>query len=141
VTGPLLEAALALAGAGCSVVPARPDGSKAPATEWRWYQKQRPATGQVEAWLGNGTYDGFGVICGAVSGGLEMLEFEGRAVAAELYARYIGLLADHGLGELWQQITTATPKSPPAAACTSCTASPARLAGTRNWPATPPGMS
>ena len=102
----LLDAAAAFADAGCSVVPASADGSKAPAGNWLLYQSQRPAIGQVRAWLGNGTYDGFGLVCGAVSGGLEMLELEGRAVTGGVLTAYRDLLGDHGLGALWERVAS-----------------------------------
>lgn len=99
----LVDAAVAFAAAGCAVVPAKAGGSKAPADFWKQWQLERPSAGQVIAWLTNGGYDGFGVVCGAVSGQLEMLEMEGRAVAAGIPARYMALLADHGLLPVWQR--------------------------------------
>lgn len=104
MTGSLLDAALALHHAGCCVVPARADGSKAPAAYWKQYQHAQPADHEITAWLANGTYDGFGIICGAVSASLEMLEFEGRAVELKLHAAYGNKLADHGFSALWQRI-------------------------------------
>lgn len=104
VTAELLAAALALHEAGCCVVPARPDGTKAPAALWKQYQAQRPATEQIRAWLSNDTYDGFGIICGTVSASLEMLEFEGRAVSDRLHVSYSETLDAHGLLPLWQRI-------------------------------------
>jgi hypothetical protein len=102
----LLDAALAFADAGCSVVPAAADGSKAPAGKWQRWQAERPDTAQLTHWLSNGAYDGFGVVCGAVSGGLEMLELEGRAVASGVHIAYRDALVGHGLDGLWQRIVT-----------------------------------
>jgi Bifunctional DNA primase/polymerase, N-terminal/Protein of unknown function (DUF3987) len=101
----ILATALAFCDAGYAVVPARADGSKAPAGSWERYQAELPPREQVAAWLGNGTYDGFGLVCGAVSGGLEMLELEGRAIAVGVHAAYRDALAAHGLSELWQRIS------------------------------------
>jgi len=101
----LLDTALAFRDAGYAVVPARADGSKAPAGIWEKYQSELPAHKQVDAWLANGTYDGFGLVCGAVSGGLEMLELEGRAITAGIHVAYRDALTDHGLGDLWQRIS------------------------------------
>src|SRR5690606_7746500 len=75
----LLAAALQLEAAGYSVVPARPDGSKAPIGTWRQYMDTRPSRADLTAWLADGDYDGIGIVCGAISGNLEMLELEGRA--------------------------------------------------------------
>jgi hypothetical protein len=110
----ILDAALAFTEAGCSVVPAMADGSKAPAGKWERWQAERPAAAQVTEWLGNGRYDGFGVVCGAVSRGLEMLELEGRAVASGVHVAYRDALADHGLGELWRRIVTGYAETSPA---------------------------
>lgn len=101
-----LTAALSLDHAGLCVVPARADGSKAPEGFWKAYQAQRPSARQLHMWFAqSGEYDGLGVICGAVSGQLEMLEFEGRAMAEGVYDAWRGALADHGLTQLWKRIT------------------------------------
>lgn len=77
----LYDFALAAHDAGLSVIPITANGSKAPAIAWKEYQEHRASEDQLQAWFGiDCTYDGFAVICGAVSGGLEMLELEGRAV-------------------------------------------------------------
>ena len=74
---PVKAAALAWVDAGCSVIPIRGDGSKAPNGPWKAAQTVRAARDVVTGWLGQG---GIGVVCGAVSGHLEMFELEGRAV-------------------------------------------------------------
>ncbi|MGA5764495.1 phage/plasmid primase, P4 family [Nonomuraea bangladeshensis] len=102
----LLQAALHLHDAGLSVLPAAADGSKRPATPWKPYQQARPTRQQVEDWFTPGQHQGLGVVCGAVSGNLEMLEFEGRAVAENVLGD-VGQLAEaSGLGDLWQRVTT-----------------------------------
>lgn len=101
----LLEQALAFEAAGCSVIPTRTDGSKAPAAFWKPYQTRRATPDELARWLQGGAYDGIGVICGQISGGLEMLELEGRALADNILGQLAGALADHGLDELWQRIT------------------------------------
>jgi len=78
--------ALQLAKEEISVVPVATDGSKRPAPfSWRQYQDERPTPQQLMEWFGGGTQQGVGAICGAVSGNLEMLELEGRAVAAQIH--------------------------------------------------------
>lgn len=103
---PLLHAALALHDAGCAVVPARADGTKAPAGLWKNHQHQRPEREHVAAWLTSGEFDGFGIITGAVSGNLEMLELEGRATKVGLGAEVADLADNSGLGELWEKVTS-----------------------------------
>jgi putative DNA primase/helicase len=100
----VLETALAWHQHNCAVVPARADGTKAPAAYWKRYITQRPTLNEILGWF---TTDqpGLGLVCGAVSGGLEMLELEGRAVAEGAIAEITTMLIDAGLGELWIRLT------------------------------------
>ena len=96
----LTDAALAFHDAGCCVIPARNDGSKAPAVDWKPYMAARPTRDQVATWAAS--HDGIGLVCGAVSGQLEMFELEGRAMST--LTGLAGLLADHGLAGLWARL-------------------------------------
>lgn len=100
----LRDAAHAFAAVGCSVVPARPDGTKAPAAFWKQYQQRRPTTDELHDWLDSGQYDGIGLICGTVSGNLEMLELEGRAVVEGLVQQLQTALTDDGFSDLWTRL-------------------------------------
>jgi hypothetical protein len=102
----LITAAYAFEAAGCSVVPTRADASKAPAAEWTQYQQTRATRQRLDRWLRNGAHDGIGVIMGAVSGGMEMWEAEGRAVQEGYLERLAEALNDHGLTDLWHRITS-----------------------------------
>lgn len=62
---------------GYCVVPTHEDGGKRPFGLWKEYQAQRPTWEQLETWLRSGRYTGIGVITGAASGGVEMIEIEG----------------------------------------------------------------
>jgi hypothetical protein len=98
-------AALQLTKEGISVVPVSVDGSKKPAPfTWRKYQEERPTTQELIDWFGKGTQQGVGAICGGVSGNLEMLELEGRAVAAQIHIQAKDMAENSGLGDLWQKI-------------------------------------
>ena len=102
----LLATAQAFAQAGCCVIPTKPDGSKAPAFQWKEYQHHHPTADQLHTWFSpvndRGMFDGLGLVCGSVSGGLEMLELEGRA--EHLGEQLRQLLTDHGSAELWTRI-------------------------------------
>jgi putative DNA primase/helicase len=98
----LRTAALSFHDVGIAVLPVRGDGTKAPAVPWRPYQQNPPTRDQVTDWATN--HAGIGVITGAVSGGLEMLELEGRAVDEGLLTTLTQLTAAAGLGDLWQQL-------------------------------------
>jgi hypothetical protein len=73
----MLAASLDAYDAGLCVVRAATDGTKKPVGYWQRWQQQRPTREQVIAWFSAG-HAGMGAICGAVSGGLEMFELEGR---------------------------------------------------------------
>ncbi|WP_192808700.1 phage/plasmid primase, P4 family [Actinomadura montaniterrae] len=109
----LYEAAQAFAANGFSVVPARADGTKAPISAWKIYQTERPTAEQVNAWFATEAPQGIGVVTGAVSGGLEMLEFEGRAVREGFVQRLADAFEDHGLGELWRRLVNGYLESTP----------------------------
>jgi len=102
--GEVLQAALDFHDAGVSVIPAREDGSKAPITNWKQYQVTRADREQLQAWFaGNAT--GIGIVTGAVSGNLEMLELEGRAVNGGLLDEAKEIAINSGLGDLWDVIS------------------------------------
>lgn len=84
----VLDAALSAHDAGLCVLRVHPDGTKRPVGSWTAYQQKRPDRSTVESWFGSG-HPGVGLVCGAVSGGLEMLEFEGRAVAEGVLTEFL----------------------------------------------------
>lgn len=91
---------------GATPIPVRPDGTKAPAvTSWRDWQDRQPELGEVITAF-QVDHDGLGLVCGQASGGLELLELEGRAVTAGLVGQLAQTFTDHGLEELWQRIDT-----------------------------------
>ncbi|MGI5178654.1 AAA family ATPase [Dactylosporangium sp. CA-152071] len=98
------DAATAWRAAGVSVVPTRLDGSKAPMGTWKKYITDLPTEQDVAAWFGQG-HPGLGLVCGQVSGGLEMLELEGRAVAGGQLDRLIEMVTAAGLDEVWTRLT------------------------------------
>ncbi|MGW9437981.1 phage/plasmid primase, P4 family, partial [Streptomyces sp. NPDC055607] len=87
------------------VVAVRTDGSKHPLGKWKAYQATRASEAQIRAWFTHG-HPGVGIICGAASGGLEMLELEGRAVDEGVLEKLTEILSGSGLAELWQRIAT-----------------------------------
>ena len=104
-TNPHLKAALEFAAAGCSVVPTRADGSKAPIGSWKRYQSERANALQIASWYSDQKMTGVGIVTGKVSGNLEMLELEGKAVAAGLLERAKEIAFETGMGSLWELIT------------------------------------
>jgi hypothetical protein len=94
----VLDEALAAWDAGLCVIRVHADGSKAPIGKWKHYYEEctRPDRDTVERWF-KGGHEGIGVLCGATSGGLEMLEFEGRAVAEGMLDKWFEQCRDNGL--------------------------------------------
>lgn len=105
MTEEILATALAWHDAGFCVLPARADGSKAPGVStWMKYQHETPPRQLVEAWF-SVDREGIGLVCGAISGNLEMLELEGRAVAGGALADLAALIESTGLADLWIRVT------------------------------------
>lgn len=81
--------------AGISVVPILPDGSKRPALSWRRYQHRRPTVNELTRWFPHSDY-GIAFIMGAVSGGLEALDFD----TCEVYQLWRERMHEGGWGTL-----------------------------------------
>lgn len=92
------RAALVAYKAGLCVVPPREDGSKRPQGQWEHWQTERPSAEQMRSWYGPCT--GMGLVCGAVSGSLEMFEFEKQ----HTYQVYCDTGEAIGLGELIERV-------------------------------------
>jgi putative DNA primase/helicase len=61
-----------------SVIPLRLDGSKSPAIpSWKSFQSEMPTDQQIRQWWQKSL--GMGVICGVISGGLEVMDFDKQA--------------------------------------------------------------
>lgn len=97
------DAALAAWECGLSVLPPREDGSKAPLGAWKQYQERRATRAEILAWYGeNGQCrrSGLGLVCGSISGGLELFEFD----CSVTYRRFKEAATSLGLGELVKRI-------------------------------------
>jgi putative DNA primase/helicase len=110
---PQFTEAIAWYEAGYMPLPLKIDGSKAPAVKtWTDYQQQRPPLDEVLK-LFRIDSDGIGLLCGAVSGGLEMLEFEGRAVREGHNAKIEDAFRAYNLSELYYRIIEGYAESTP----------------------------
>ncbi len=101
-TATLADTARAWHARGYTPLPLRTDGSKAPAIAWKTYQ--HGITDAELATLFQRDTDGLGLLCGAASGQLEMLELEGRAVREGVLPRLIQAMDDHEQRPLWDRI-------------------------------------
>jgi hypothetical protein len=75
-----LDAALAYHQAGLCVIPL--NGKHPALGSWKQYQEQRPTEADIRRWAGEGLLQNLGIVCGAVSGNLIVLDFDGLAAYA-----------------------------------------------------------
>lgn len=108
----LLAAALDMANTGLCVIPTKPDGTKSPAVNWTDYQTTHPTEDQIINWFTDGHYDGLGVVTGATSGNLEMLEFEGRAINEGILDQWVEIMVASGLADLRKHLRGWVERSP-----------------------------
>lgn len=109
-TRTILDAALEAHDAGLCVIRAQADTSKAPlgrgrSPKWEKFAtgEDRPTRDDLVTWFGSG-HPGMGLVCGAPSGGLEMFEFEGRAVTEGLATRFIDACVAAGLEQVVDRV-------------------------------------
>jgi hypothetical protein len=100
------DAALEAYDAGLCVIRAAGDGTKKPLGEWKQWQEERPQRAQVQQWFDDEDHRGMGIVCGRVSGDLEMLEFEGRAVDEGVVAAFRERMQLAGIFDLWAHIAS-----------------------------------
>lgn len=106
-TPDLRASARELHDAGLCVLPVKADGSKAPdLRSWTPYKVHRSTPAEHDDWFGDGRRAGIGIVTGAVSGNIELIEFEGLAIREGLLDEVTELAVNSGLGELWQAVTT-----------------------------------
>ncbi len=103
-----LPKALAYRAAGLSVVPVRCDGSKAPACRWEPYQREPASEAQIRKWFGGAKPPGVAVVGGAVSGGLECLDFD--AEADSVFPAWCALVEAEAPGLVARLSVARTPK-------------------------------
>lgn len=97
----ITDAALTWHNAGCCVIPAQT--GKRPSFDWKEFQGKRPTELMLQEWYTRPGL-GVGIICGAISGGLEMLELEGRATTGEHFDKILAATTERGIDWLWDQL-------------------------------------
>jgi hypothetical protein len=76
-----LEAALHYRACGLSVIPIPPDGTRKP-KPWKEFQSRIATLDQIQQWFADGR-QGVGIVGGAVSGGLEIIDLESEEIATK----------------------------------------------------------
>lgn len=93
--------------AGLCPLPVKADGTKAPdVSSWTPYKVTRSTPAEHDRWFADGRRTGIGVVTGAVSGNIELIEFEGLAVREGVLDEVAELAHNSGLGGLWEAVTT-----------------------------------
>ena len=111
----VINAAGAAWRSGISVVPVREDGSKRPDLQaWAEYQERRPTVDELVGWYGKRTAPlgrtGVGWVMGAVSGGMECLDFDDATGLDEFAARALEFGCDDLLGRVMDGYLEFTPR-------------------------------
>lgn len=89
----MLELARGYRDAGISVIPIRVDGSKAPAVAtWKPFQSRLATDAELQAWFQRPA--GIALVCGRVSGGLEVIDFDDGSVFPAWRAATMALAAN-----------------------------------------------
>lgn len=104
MTSAHLDGALAWHKAGMSIIPVLADGTKRPQLKWEQYQNERATYEQVKQWFTTSPNSGVGIVCGKVSGNLEMLELEARANDGETHSLLVEAMEEAGLGDWWANL-------------------------------------
>ena len=87
--------------AGLCVMPPKQDGSKRPYTgTWEKYQDAPPTIEELRAWYKGGILTGIGYICGKVSGNMEVMDFDEKAI----YQTYKESAEKAGMSDLLEKI-------------------------------------
>jgi putative DNA primase/helicase len=102
-----LDGALAWWDAGMCVIPARSDGSKRPVHEWKSFMGVRPPRGMVANWYTERPDWGVGIVCGQISGNLEMLEIEAARMDSASHDRIRDAMDAQGddVSDMWSALT------------------------------------
>jgi len=87
---PLYSAAVRYVEVGLSVIPTDPR-TKAPIIPWKDYQTRPPTAEELASWFITKRSRGLGIVCGAVSGRLEILDFDHNAA---LYKPWMDFVED-----------------------------------------------
>jgi len=78
----IFETARQYAGSGLCVIPIRADGSKRPALDaWKEFEQRTPNADELQRWFGRQQRIGLGIVCGQVSGNLEVIDIDDTEIA------------------------------------------------------------
>lgn len=109
----LAEVAKTWLAAGVSVIPILAKANKKPAIRWKEFTARAATLDEAQEWWGNGHPWGIALICGAVSGNLEMTEIEGRAVDGDSLTAIANACDVLDCGDVWDLLVNGYTQSSP----------------------------
>ncbi|MFJ8866744.1 DUF927 domain-containing protein [Streptomyces sp. NPDC102473] len=90
--------------AGLCVLPIKAGGTKKPTVAWMDYKVSRTTPDQHDGWFSSDKPLGIAVVYGAVSGNVELIEFEGVAIREGVLQEVTEDMEANGLGKPWAAI-------------------------------------
>ncbi|NLF87095.1 MAG: hypothetical protein GX571_13440, partial [Lentisphaerae bacterium] len=92
----LLDAAAGYLTAGVCALPAKREEKRPAVGQWKRYRERLPRAAELSAWFANGP-DAVCIVCGAVSGNAEMIDFD---AGGELFTAWSGRIAPELMARL-----------------------------------------
>jgi hypothetical protein len=90
-----------------SVLPRIPGPDGKPRPSWEPFKERQPSQQEIGRWYGNGVQRGIALVCGKISGSLEVLDFDRPGI----YEQWRDVVVAAGAGDLEQRLPLeATPK-------------------------------
>ncbi len=97
----LLDAAAGYLAAGLCALPAKRTEKRPTVGQWKRYRERLPTAAELSAWFANGP-DAVCIVCGAVSGHAEMIDFD---AGGELFEAWAGRIAPGLMARLTVETT------------------------------------
>ena len=120
------------------ITPASERGSKRPAVPWKTYQTQRATREDAYKWFAQKPH-GLAAVCGEISGGLIMIELEGRAADKLPQLRETSRERGEEAAELFHKLTTGWAEVSPSGGFHFYARTPENTHGNRKLARTPDG--
>lgn len=83
---------------GFCIIPLKSD--KRPAVRWSKYQEEKPTPQELETWYNGDRFDNVGLVCGQVSAGFEVIDFDQKHFEGDLFDYWSKRATGAGLIEL-----------------------------------------
>ena len=100
ITSPIYRTACLAIRAGINFIPIFTDGAKRPAIRWKHFQQKRSTLRDARRWFWGKDDRGIAFLTGAISGNLEMLDFDSQSI----YEQFVERMQMEGLSKLLEDI-------------------------------------